>query len=62
MAVLDQEIRDVADAVMAALRGKGPAVDGRLNAVQTLFFGRLLSSRTAVWIGARFMRGAALGG
>ncbi|MEU0302535.1 SDR family NAD(P)-dependent oxidoreductase [Streptomyces sp. NPDC006175] len=52
---------DVADTVMAALRGNAPSfVDGRGNAVQTFVLGRLLSSRTAVRISERFMRKAAV--
>uniref|UniRef100_A0AAU3H1L5 SDR family NAD(P)-dependent oxidoreductase n=1 Tax=Streptomyces sp. NBC_01401 TaxID=2903854 RepID=A0AAU3H1L5_9ACTN len=51
---------DVADTVMAALRGDGPSVvDGRRNAVQTFVFGRLLPSRTAARLTERFMREAA---
>lgn len=53
----------VADTVMVALHGRGPAVvDGRLNAFQTFVFARLLPSRTAARISERFMREAALDG
>ena len=51
----------VAETVIKALRGRGPAVvDGRLNTVQTFVFGRVLPSRTAARITGRFFRKAAL--
>ncbi|WP_042397297.1 SDR family NAD(P)-dependent oxidoreductase [Streptacidiphilus carbonis] len=52
----------VADTVMSALRSRGPAVvDGRLNAVQTFVFGRLLPASTAARIAERSLRKAAFG-
>ncbi|MFI5682196.1 SDR family NAD(P)-dependent oxidoreductase [Streptomyces cellulosae] len=52
----------VADTVMSALRGRGPAVvDGRLNAFQTFVFGRLLSASAATRTAERILRKAALG-
>ncbi|KOV78084.1 SDR family oxidoreductase [Nocardia sp. NRRL S-836] len=52
----------VADTVMSALRGRGPAVvDGRLNALQTFVFGRLLPASAAAVIAERTLRKAALG-
>ncbi|OKI04820.1 dehydrogenase [Streptomyces sp. CB02923] len=52
----------VADTVISALRGRGPAiVDGRLNAVQTFVFSRLLPASTATRIAERSLRKAALG-
>ncbi|CAL9593335.1 SDR family NAD(P)-dependent oxidoreductase [Streptomyces sp. enrichment culture] len=51
----------VADTVMSALRGRGPAiVDGRLNAFQTFVFGRLLPASAAARIAERSLRKAAL--
>jgi len=48
-----------ADTVMAALRGRAPAVvDGRTFAVQAFVFGRLLPARTAGRITAKFFGGA----
>ncbi|WP_260470844.1 SDR family oxidoreductase [Streptomyces sp. RP5T] len=52
----------VADTVMSALRGRGPAVvDGRLNSFQTFVFGRLLPASAATRISERAFRKAALG-
>ncbi len=52
----------VADTVMSALRGRGPAVvDGRLNIFQTFVFGRLLPPSVAARIAERSLRKAALG-
>ncbi|MER6443312.1 SDR family NAD(P)-dependent oxidoreductase [Streptomyces sp. NPDC001185] len=52
----------VADTVMSALRGRGPAiVDGRLNTFQTFVFGRLLPASAAARIAERSLRKAALG-
>ncbi|MEU1801769.1 SDR family NAD(P)-dependent oxidoreductase [Streptomyces sp. NPDC019937] len=52
----------VADTVMSALRGRGPAVvDGRLNTLQTFVFGRLLPPSAAARIAERSLRKAALG-
>ncbi|WP_037912598.1 SDR family NAD(P)-dependent oxidoreductase [Actinacidiphila yeochonensis] len=50
----------VADTVMAALRGRGPAVvDGRAFVFQTFVFSRLLPTRTAARItGSYFRKGA----
>jgi uncharacterized protein len=51
----------VADTVMAALRGHAPAVvDGRLNSIQAFVFGRLLPSRLAGRIAGSFFRKAAV--
>jgi short-subunit dehydrogenase len=48
----------VADTVMAALRGRAPAVvDGRLNTVQAFAFSRLVPARTAARITGRFFGG-----
>jgi uncharacterized protein len=50
----------VADTVMAALRGRAPAVvDGRAFVVQTFVFSRILPTRTAARIYARFFSRAA---
>lgn len=50
----------VAETMMKALRGRGPAVvDGRLNTVQAFVFGRLLPTRTAARISGQFFRKAA---
>jgi short-subunit dehydrogenase len=50
----------VADTVMAALRGRSPAVvDGRAFRVQTFVFSRILPTRTAARIYARFFGKAA---
>ncbi|MFJ4437972.1 SDR family NAD(P)-dependent oxidoreductase [Streptomyces sp. NPDC088923] len=52
----------VADTVMSALRGRGPAVvDGPLNAFQTFVFGRLLPASAAARIAERSLRRAAPG-
>jgi short-subunit dehydrogenase len=52
---------DVAETVIKALRGRGPAVvDGRFNTVQAFVFGRLLPSRTAARITGQYFRKAAL--
>ncbi|MGW2260191.1 SDR family NAD(P)-dependent oxidoreductase [Streptomyces sp. NPDC001780] len=52
----------VADTVMSAMRGRGPAVvDGRLNTFQTFVFGRLLPASAAARIAERSLRKAALG-
>ncbi|WP_345595039.1 SDR family NAD(P)-dependent oxidoreductase [Streptomyces marokkonensis] len=52
----------VADTVMSALRGRGPAiVDGRLNTFQTFVFGRVLPASAAARIAERSLRKAALG-
>ncbi|MGK3945093.1 SDR family oxidoreductase [Streptomyces sp. RP5T] len=52
----------VADTVMSALRGRGPAVvDGRLNSFQTFVFGRLLPASATARISERAFRKAALG-
>lgn len=52
----------VADTVMSAVRGRGPAVvDGRLNRFQTFVFSRLLPASTAVLIAERALRKAARG-
>ncbi|MFE7853325.1 SDR family NAD(P)-dependent oxidoreductase [Streptomyces sp. NPDC057403] len=52
----------VADTVMTALRGRGPAVvDGRLNTVQAVVFGHLLPASAAARIAERTLRRAALG-
>ncbi|WP_055546140.1 SDR family oxidoreductase [Streptomyces sp. NBRC 110028] len=52
----------VADTVMSALRGRGPAVvDGGLNTFQTFVFGRLLPPSAAARIAGRTLRKAALG-
>ncbi|WP_206506400.1 SDR family NAD(P)-dependent oxidoreductase [Streptomyces chrestomyceticus] len=52
----------VADTVMSALRGRGPAVvDGRLNMFQAFVFGRLLPASAAARIAERSLRKAALG-
>ncbi|MFD7663820.1 SDR family NAD(P)-dependent oxidoreductase [Streptomyces sp. NPDC059788] len=52
----------VADTVMSALRGRGPAVvDGRLNTLQTFVFSRLLPASAAARIAERSLRKAALG-
>jgi len=51
----------VADTVMAALRGHAPAViDGRFNIVQAFVFSRILPSRTAGRIAGGFFQKAAL--
>ncbi|GAA2335328.1 dehydrogenase [Streptomyces violaceusniger] len=51
----------VADTVMSALRGRGPAVvDGRLNTFQAFVFGRLLPASAAARIAERSLRKAAL--
>ncbi|WP_245179231.1 SDR family NAD(P)-dependent oxidoreductase [Streptomyces montanisoli] len=53
----------VADTVMSALRGRGPAVvDGRLNALQTWVFGRLLTASAAARLTERFLRRSTHGG
>lgn len=45
----------VADTVMAALRGRAPAVvDGRLNTVQAFAFSRLMPARTTARISGKF--------
>ncbi|MFJ6723718.1 SDR family NAD(P)-dependent oxidoreductase [Streptomyces sp. NPDC091281] len=50
----------VADTVMAALRGDGPAVvDGRAYGLQAFVFSRVLPSRTAARITGSFFRKAA---
>jgi uncharacterized protein len=52
----------VADTVMSALRGRGPAVvDGRLNGFQTFVFGRLLPASAAARFTERTLRETALG-
>ncbi|WP_435177590.1 SDR family NAD(P)-dependent oxidoreductase [Actinacidiphila sp. bgisy145] len=57
-----REPGSVADTVMTALAGRGPAVvDGRLNAFQTFVFGRLLPASAAARIAERSLRKAALG-
>ncbi|MBR7828322.1 SDR family NAD(P)-dependent oxidoreductase [Actinospica sp. MGRD01-02] len=49
----------VAETVIKALRGRGPAVvDGRFNSVQAFVFGRLLPTRTAARITGQFFRKA----
>jgi uncharacterized protein len=51
----------VAETVVKALRGRGPAVvDGRFFAVQAFVFARLLPSRTAARIAGQFFRKATL--
>ena len=51
----------VAETVIKALRGRGPAVvDGGFNTVQAFVFGRLLPSRTAARITGKFFRKAAV--
>ncbi|MFF4491051.1 SDR family NAD(P)-dependent oxidoreductase [Streptomyces sp. NPDC001544] len=51
----------VAETVMKALRGRGPAiVDGRFNTVQAFVFSRILPTRTATRISGQFFRKAAL--
>jgi NAD(P)-dependent dehydrogenase (short-subunit alcohol dehydrogenase family) len=50
----------VADTVMAALRGRAPAVvDGRLYAAQAFVFSRILPTRTASRMIGRFFAKAA---
>lgn len=51
--------RDVADTVVKALNGSRSAViDGRVNALTSFVFGRLLPARLATRIAERFMRAA----
>ncbi|WP_030184941.1 SDR family NAD(P)-dependent oxidoreductase [Streptomyces sp. NRRL S-813] len=53
----------VADTVVSALRRSSPAVvDGRMNALQTFVFGRLLPAWTTARISERALRPSAAGG